>query len=266
MIAGFDQREFINAWCEECARAIEMFSGEKATVVGAAAATDAASLLELKDLLWWKQRFRGARGELVTWLGASEPTWSALGAGTAADGAAAKDVYLEVIGQAEQGTATLLSRKLGWEVRCEGGEIQQTAPAASKELWEIQISLPSGKLPSILCSMDCSGLQSRALSTPENTKSLERLAGAAERSYSPGVDQFLDLELPLSVVLGRCIMQIQDVLKLTSGSVVELDSTVSDRAEIIVQGKLVARGEVVSVKGNYGVRITDIVPGRIGWN
>ena len=100
----------------------------------------------------------------------------------------------------------------------------------------------------------------------ETSKSLERVNGEGEHPYGAGIDQFLDLELPVSVVLGRCEMQIQDVLKLTSGSVIELDTTVTDRVEVMVHGKLVAKGEVVSLKGNYGVRITDIIPGRLGWN
>ncbi len=93
------------------------------------------------------------------------------------------------------------------------------------------------------------------------SNALERANGSGGRAHVSGMDQLLDLELPLSVVLGRCVMQIQDVLKLTSGSVVELDSTASDSVEVTVQGKLVARGEVVSVNGNYGVRITEILPG-----
>ena len=63
----------------------------------------------------------------------------------------------------------------------------------------------------------------------------------------------------MSVVLGRAVMPLEEVLKLTAGSVVELDAKVTDRVEVLVQGKLVARGEVVSVNGNYGVRITEIV-------
>ena len=85
---------------------------------------------------------------------------------------------------------------------------------------------------------------------------------AVQPGYRPAVDQFLDLELPLSVVIGRCSMQIQEVLKLTSGSVVELDRNVDDRVELFVHGKLVARGEVVSVNGNYGVRVTEVIPAQ----
>jgi flagellar motor switch protein FliN/FliY len=86
------------------------------------------------------------------------------------------------------------------------------------------------------------------------------LTGVAdEHSYGSRVTQLLDLDLPMSVILGHRAMQIQDVLKLTSGSVVELDSNIGDPVHIMVHGKLVAKGEVVSVKGNYGVRITEVI-------
>lgn len=100
------------------------------------------------------------------------------------------------------------------------------------------------------------------------TTSLEQLATSLEGVRSPGqsreagVDKFLDLELPMSVVLGRAVMPLEEVLKLTAGSLVELDAKVADPVEVFVQGKLVARGEVVSANGNYGVRITEIAAGQ----
>ncbi len=73
------------------------------------------------------------------------------------------------------------------------------------------------------------------------------------------LERLMNLELPLSVALGRAVMPIRDVLRVTSGSMIELDRTVDDYVELIVHGTVVARGEVVSVKGNYGVRIKEII-------
>ncbi len=72
-------------------------------------------------------------------------------------------------------------------------------------------------------------------------------------------DRLRDLELPLSVALGRATMPVQEVLKITSGSTIELDRNVGDYVELVVQGVVVARGEIVSIKGNYGVRIKEII-------
>ena len=77
--------------------------------------------------------------------------------------------------------------------------------------------------------------------------------------YGPMLERLMDLELPLAVSLGRALMPIQDILKLTSGSLIELDRNVGEFVDLMVHGTLVARGEIVSVKGNYGVRIKEII-------
>lgn len=72
------------------------------------------------------------------------------------------------------------------------------------------------------------------------------------------IDLLLDVELPIAVSFGECEMPLKDVLKLAAGSVIELDKSVNDPVTVIVNQKPVARGEVVMVDGNYGVRITEV--------
>jgi len=67
------------------------------------------------------------------------------------------------------------------------------------------------------------------------------------------------IEFPVTVVLGQARMRIRDVLKLTAGSLVELDRREGELAEIVVRGAVVARGEVVSIGGNYGLRIVEVM-------
>jgi flagellar motor switch protein FliN/FliY len=69
----------------------------------------------------------------------------------------------------------------------------------------------------------------------------------------------LDVPLRLSVLLGRTKRNIADVLRLTQGSIVELERLESEPVDILVNDKLIARGEVVVVKEYFGVRITDII-------
>jgi flagellar motor switch protein FliN/FliY len=69
------------------------------------------------------------------------------------------------------------------------------------------------------------------------------------------MDILMQVEVPVSVSLGRTRMRMKDLLGLTQGSVVELDQYVGDEVEIRVNNCLIARGEVVGVDGNYGVRI-----------
>ncbi len=68
----------------------------------------------------------------------------------------------------------------------------------------------------------------------------------------------MQVEVPLSVSLGRTTMRIKDLLALTQGSVVELDQHSGDEVEIRVNNCVIAQGEVVAVDGNYGVRILRI--------
>jgi flagellar motor switch protein FliN len=72
------------------------------------------------------------------------------------------------------------------------------------------------------------------------------------------IDLLLDVELPISVMFGRSEMMLKDVLKLGAGSVIELDKSVNDPVSIIVNHKPVAKGEIVMVDGNYGVRILEV--------
>ena len=73
------------------------------------------------------------------------------------------------------------------------------------------------------------------------------------------LDLLMEVELPVSVSFGRAQLPLRDVLKLTSGSIVELNRTISDPVEIIVNNCVIARGEVVVVEGNYGVRIHQVI-------
>jgi flagellar motor switch protein FliN len=82
------------------------------------------------------------------------------------------------------------------------------------------------------------------------------LSGPAGRNLD------LLMEVPLQVTLrfGERQLLLRDVLELSPGSVVELDRQVKEPAELLVTGRIVARGEVVIVDGNYGLRITEVAP------
>lgn len=73
------------------------------------------------------------------------------------------------------------------------------------------------------------------------------------------LDFILDIPLKVSVELGRTKVVIKDLLQLGQGSVLELDKLAGEPLEVLVNGKLVARGEVVSVNEKFGIRLTDII-------
>ena len=72
------------------------------------------------------------------------------------------------------------------------------------------------------------------------------------------LDFLLGVELPISVSFGSLEMPLEDVLKLGAGSVIELDQSVNDPVTIMVNHRPVAKGEMVAIDGNYGIRILEV--------
>ncbi|MGC2064274.1 MAG: flagellar motor switch protein FliN [Thermodesulfovibrionales bacterium] len=87
----------------------------------------------------------------------------------------------------------------------------------------------------------------------------QELSEEKRSGSSKDMDFLLDIPLEISVELGRTRMLIKDLLQLGQGSVVELEKLAGEPMEILVNNKLVARGEVVVVNEKFGVRLTDIV-------
>ncbi|MDQ5911100.1 MAG: flagellar motor switch protein FliN [Pseudomonadota bacterium] len=75
----------------------------------------------------------------------------------------------------------------------------------------------------------------------------------------PNLNMVMDIPITLSLELGHTRMSVRELLQLTQGSVVKLDRPGGDPLDILVNGCLVARGEVVVINERFGVRITDIV-------
>ncbi len=78
-------------------------------------------------------------------------------------------------------------------------------------------------------------------------------------SAFPNLDVILDIDLPLSVRFGETEMTVDALTKLGPGSVIDLGRSPDDPVDVLVNGRMVAKGEVVVVAGSYGVRITEVV-------
>ena len=72
------------------------------------------------------------------------------------------------------------------------------------------------------------------------------------------LDLLLDIELPIMVRMGQTEMQLGELLKLTPGSILELNRAADAPVELLVNSKVIAKGEVVVVDGNFAFRITEI--------
>jgi flagellar motor switch protein FliN/FliY len=195
----------------------------------------------------WRQKFSGLPG--AVWVHVTDTDVSAIGAAILlaaeieeTDPAKLKSEFLEIIRQALSSSARALSARMERESVCEtGGESAETAQGAWSTI-ELQAAGLSATVSIAIEPALCA-----ALEPPE--------PAPKSRNY----DLLLDVELPVSVSFGRAQVTLKDVLKLTTGSVVELNRDIGDPVEVIVNNCVIARGEVVVVRGNFGVRIQQVI-------
>jgi flagellar motor switch protein FliN/FliY len=210
-----------------------------------------------------RQKFEGLAG--AVWIAASESDWVAAGnevlrAAGIDDGdqSTVKSTYLETVGQALSSLASSLTARVGSEVTC-GAPEDSLSPATELSWSLLRLSFPSIKVllelafePALLDQM---GGQ---LSKGADSEPQKEIAEAPEPA-SKTFDLLLDVELPVSVSFGRAQVALKDLIKLTTGSIVELNRSISEPVEVIVNNCVIARGEVVVVEGNFGVRIQQVV-------
>jgi len=153
--------------------------------------------------------------------------------------------------------------------------------AARAAAWEpaakaaICITTPGGRKPVIVLALQ-ENLLAALTEVPEPAKTTAAppspVAAKEPQKHDPepgpkdltnsNLDLLLDIELEATIRFGQREMLLRDVLDLRAGSVVELERHVEEPAELLVAGRAVARGEVVVVEGNYGLRITEILSPR----
>jgi flagellar motor switch protein FliN/FliY len=120
----------------------------------------------------------------------------------------------------------------------------------------------SGKLPLGL------RLSTELLASVSSTKAAalastaEPEASDAAVAHEPNFDLLLGVNLNLTLRFGQRVLPLREILDLTSGSVVELDREVQEPADLLLGDKLIARGQVVIVDGNYGIRVTEVADAR----
>ena len=226
---------------------------------------------QVGQALWWEQRFRTGPNPAV-WIGAQESTWSELGGRTlraagleTVEPADARNTWLEILSQ----SLAVLGREAGallasGEINCEKGV--ESPPPAGVTAWA-EAEITYAEASPVLVTLAFEPLWNQvfnppdrgAVSQPAAETALVSVEQPAERPAPRALDLLLDVELPLSISFGRAHLPLKDVLKLTTGSIVELNRTISEPVEVVVNNRIIARGEVVVVDGNYGVRIHEIM-------
>lgn len=271
--AGMDAqppRALLDECAEHLAQVLEAMAGQRPEVRWQAVAAGATPESEV---LWWEQPLQFSP-EACIWIGSPRATWEhaatlslqASGLETVPEGEEQK-TWLEILSQWLAAVARSLGSALGREVTCAAGS--ETAPAASPSGWAAY-TLGFGETTLAPLSMVFSAALLALLASPpvDETREgdgveadSEASAPAAEHlpAVSRTMDLLLDVDLPVSISFGKTQLALKDVLKLTTGSIVELNRGVNEPVDVLVNHCLVARGEVVVVEGNYGVRIQQIV-------
>jgi flagellar motor switch protein FliN/FliY len=211
-----------------------------------------------------RQKFEGLAGGV--WIAASETDWVAAGnevlrAAGIEDGdqGTLKSTYLETVGQALSSLASSITGRVGSEVTCGPAE-DSLSPTAELSWSLLRLSFPSIKVLLELAFestlLDQMGGQ---VSTKDSAAEAQKEMTEAPEPASKTFDLLLDVELPVSVSFGRAQVALKDLIKLTTGSIVELNRSITEPVEVIVNNCVIARGEVVVVEGNFGVRIQQVV-------
>jgi flagellar motor switch protein FliN/FliY len=254
-------RRLIEAWADGLAQAFESMAGERPEVRWeAASGPDAAA--EGDEILWWEQPFTGA-GDAAVWVAAARPAWHAAGEailkGAGLESAEAEEVrsaWVETLGQSLGALARAFGAMLGHEVACEGGG-EKPAGAPNLEFVRAHVTFPAAGFD-LRLGLNQEFLE-QAASEPAPAAEPETAAAADSSARSKTLDLLMEIDLPISISFGRIQLPMRDVLKLTTGSIVELDRDASEPVDVLVNRSLIARGEVVVVEGNYAVRIQHIV-------
>jgi flagellar motor switch protein FliN len=251
---------FFEQWAEEFARAVEMFTGERPVVSQKLAERSVAEEREDKrgQFHWWQQETQEPQ-KFSAWVGAEEACWSALGGGPG-DGNDPKELFQEMLAQASQGAVAVLSSSFKTPVKFDDISTNEPPSLPSLRLAELSVTFKDQALPALLLALEPGA--AKILDGPEPAKQAaveSRSSPALAGLPSSMLDRLMDLQLPVSILLGQTVLPIRDALKITSGSLIELDRQLGDYVEVMIHGTVVARGEIVAIRGNYGVRIKEVI-------
>jgi flagellar motor switch protein FliN/FliY len=259
-------------WGRQITRAVESMTGEPASITFAAHQLTPAEIdPSQQELLWWEQPL-SLGPDANIWVAARGRSWEEIGSrvlrSAGVEDSSPEDIrgtYLEIVNQSLSGIASAVSTRARKEISCLPGRSAPPPAAPSASAYSFEITLGGQAFPLLavfahaVAGPSPAPVQSQA---PAESASEERAqtAGPARKAGGAGsMDLLLDVELPVTVSFGRAQLMLKDVIKLTTGSIVELNRALSEPVEVIVNNCVIARGEVVVVEGNYGIRIKQVI-------
>jgi flagellar motor switch protein FliN/FliY len=183
-----------------------------------------------------------------------------------------REAVVELLRQVSGIVATAASARWGeFQVRAEQAA---SAPSwSSAGTFWLQIGDPGPDCMALEFGLSAALVAALKAEKPESVKA-ESTAAATDSSAKPALsaaltdglqtpvalDLLMDVQLSMTMRFGAKRLLLREVLDLSPGAVVELDRKIQEPVELLLDGKLVARGEVVVIDGNYGLRVTDVSP------
>jgi flagellar motor switch protein FliN/FliY len=264
-------RFLLDRWAESLSQVVESMTDQRPDVRWEALSGPLSEVDGGQDLLWWEQPFQ-IDLQAAFWIGAPHSVWEHAGALTlkaagleTVETVEAKNTWFEILGQSLAVVARSIGSLLHREVTTEnGGERavdRSLTEWASVSLTFAAPDAPAGASPLLVAlNPQLLALIATPPAEPEAPAPTPKRSAEPEPPvlHSRTMDLLLDVDLPVSISFGKALLPMKDVLKLTTGSIVELNRGLNDPVEVLVNHCLIARGEVVVVEGNYGIRIQEI--------
>jgi flagellar motor switch protein FliN len=170
-----------------------------------------------------------------------------------------EELLRQIAGQA----ATTLKAAFGGDVQL---QVSASAPPSWPAAASASLRAPEGAESPLAIDLQMSAALVATLQPRPTEAAPAATASAAERRTSPppggNYDRLLDVGLEVKLCFGARRMILRDVLALSAGAVVELDRKLQAPADLLLDGRLVAQGEVVVVDGKYGLRVTEVFDPR----
>lgn len=132
------------------------------------------------------------------------------------------------------------------------------APTAVEAI-ELCAKDEKGEASAILLYLEPQLLQGLRSARGQGTVVQGAVQGVAQGAAQANLELVMDVELSVTLRFGQRTLSLREILDLASGSVVELDRQVDEPVELMLDGKVIARGEAVIIDGNYGLRVTQVL-------
>jgi len=203
---------------------------------------------------WWSGGLSTHPGANF-FIGAPEETWEKLGRGGRSE-----DTRQNAYALVGRCFTKAIEERFGNRAAAEDSG-PADAPSADWTQVSIEIRYSAGQWPSAGCvlSPEFEAALSSEKTAEEKTAPSASLPAGGRTSQS---DMLMHVHVPVSVSFGATQIPLKELLNLSAGSVVELDQALHDNVEVRVNDRVIARGEVVAVDGNYGVRVLELVSGE----